>query len=50
MSGTAVPDFSELPLGGSGAAGSEDQWRSAVKESTGTATGDLLWETPRASA
>ncbi|WP_405713058.1 methylmalonyl-CoA mutase [Streptomyces xanthophaeus] len=46
MSGTAVPDFSELPLGGSGAAGSEDQWRSAVKESTGTATGDLLWETP----
>ncbi|GHI86839.1 methylmalonyl-CoA mutase [Streptomyces xanthophaeus] len=46
MSGTAVPDFSELPLGGPGAAGSEDQWRSAVKESTGTATGDLLWETP----
>ncbi|MFD3696532.1 methylmalonyl-CoA mutase [Streptomyces sp. NPDC058646] len=46
MSGTAIPDFSALPLGGPGASGSEDRWHAAVKESTGSATGDLLWETP----
>lgn len=43
----SIPDFSALALGGGAcAAGSEDQWRAAVKESTGTAAGDLLWETP----
>ncbi|MFJ4777454.1 methylmalonyl-CoA mutase [Streptomyces sp. NPDC088762] len=43
----SIPDFSELPLGPAAGGGvSEDQWRSAVKESTGTAAADLLWETP----
>lgn len=46
----SIPDFSELALGAASPAVTEDQWRAAVKESTGTATGDLLWETPRASA
>lgn len=46
-----IPDFSELPLApGAGAGGSEDQWRTAVKESTGKADGDLLWETPEGIA
>ncbi|MFI1102348.1 methylmalonyl-CoA mutase [Streptomyces melanogenes] len=46
-----IPDFSELPLApGAGADGSEDQWRTAVKESTGKADGDLLWETPEGIA
>ncbi len=43
---SSIPDFSELALGGASPAATEDQWRAAVKESTGTATGDLLWETP----
>ncbi|MET9609441.1 methylmalonyl-CoA mutase [Streptomyces sp. NPDC006512] len=43
----SIPDFSELALGGGPSAPvTEDQWRAAVKESTGNATGDLLWETP----
>ncbi|MEU1071321.1 MULTISPECIES: methylmalonyl-CoA mutase [unclassified Streptomyces] len=46
-----IPDFSELPLApGTGAGGSEDQWRTAVKEPTGKADGDLLWETPEGIA
>ncbi|GGP62481.1 methylmalonyl-CoA mutase [Streptomyces melanogenes] len=46
-----IPDFSELPLApGAGADGSEDQWRTAVKESTGKADGDLLWDTPEGIA
>ncbi|MDX2395151.1 MULTISPECIES: methylmalonyl-CoA mutase [unclassified Streptomyces] len=43
----SIPDFSELALGGGPSTGTtEDRWRAAVKESTGNATGDLLWETP----
>ncbi|MEU8772422.1 methylmalonyl-CoA mutase [Streptomyces sp. NPDC048606] len=43
----SIPDFSELALGDGPSAGTtEDRWRAAVKESTGSATGDLLWETP----
>lgn len=46
----SIPDFSELALGptaaASGSGVTEDQWRSAVKESTGTAAADLLWDTP----
>ncbi|MFC0849927.1 methylmalonyl-CoA mutase [Streptomyces noboritoensis] len=46
-----IPDFSELPLApGAGADSSEDQWRTAVKESTGKADGDLLWDTPEGIA
>ncbi|MFK8906688.1 methylmalonyl-CoA mutase [Streptomyces sp. YS-3] len=46
-----IPDFSELPLApGAGADGSEEQWRTAVKESTGKADGELLWETPEGIA
>lgn len=45
MSG--IPDFSELALNGDATAGvSEEQWRAAVKESTGSGASDLLWETP----
>jgi methylmalonyl-CoA mutase len=43
-----IPDFSQVELG-SGAPSpdvAEEQWRAAVKESTGTSDGDLLWETP----
>ncbi|MEU1023651.1 methylmalonyl-CoA mutase [Streptomyces sp. NPDC005900] len=46
-----IPDFSSVDLGpGSGAKGSDDQWRSAVKESTGRSESDLLWETPEGIA
>ncbi|MFI1393648.1 methylmalonyl-CoA mutase [Streptomyces sp. NPDC020681] len=42
-----IPDFSGIDLGAGSASGvSEDQWRSAVKESTGKDTGDLVWDTP----
>ncbi|HET6857967.1 MAG TPA: methylmalonyl-CoA mutase [Streptomyces sp.] len=46
-----IPDFSQVELGSPGeaaaAAGvSDDQWRTAVKESTGKAEGDLVWNTP----
>ncbi|WUQ01913.1 methylmalonyl-CoA mutase [Streptomyces sp. NBC_00247] len=44
-------DFSELPLHGpTPAAGSEDRWRSAVKEATGSGVADLTWETPEGIA
>lgn len=43
----SIPDFSELALDPTSAAGvTEEQWRASVKESTGTAAADLLWETP----
>ncbi|MET4646826.1 methylmalonyl-CoA mutase [Streptomyces atratus] len=46
-----IPDFSDIELGpGTGAEGSEDQWHTAVKESTGGSDGDLLWETPEGIA
>ncbi len=46
-----IPDFSSVDLGpGSGVKGSDDQWRSAVKESTGRSESDLLWETPEGIA
>lgn len=42
-----VPDFTGIDLGPATAAGvNEDQWRTAVKESTGRSDGDLVWETP----
>ncbi|WP_329318934.1 methylmalonyl-CoA mutase [Streptomyces sp. NBC_01262] len=42
-----IPDFSQVELGeGAASDVSEEQWRAAVKESTGTSDGDLLWETP----
>ncbi|MFI6288319.1 methylmalonyl-CoA mutase [Streptomyces sp. NPDC051018] len=45
-----IPDFTEVALGSGAPAGSEDQWRAAVKESTGTGAGDLAWETPEGIA
>ena len=46
-----IPDFSEIELGpGDHAAATEDQWRTAVKENTGRADHDLLWETPEGIA
>ncbi|MEO3974756.1 methylmalonyl-CoA mutase [Streptomyces sp. CAU 1734] len=55
--GDPIPDFSGVPLGApapegvspvfSGAsANAADQWRTALKESTGKGDGDLVWETP----
>lgn len=42
-----IPDFSQVELGDGAASDvTEEQWRAAVKESTGTSDGDLLWETP----
>lgn len=42
-----VPDFTGIDLGPAAAAGvNEDQWRSAVKESTGRSDDDLVWNTP----
>ncbi|MEU2027167.1 methylmalonyl-CoA mutase family protein, partial [Streptomyces sp. NPDC016469] len=41
-----IPDFSTLGLGSPAPAGSEDLWQTAVKESTGSAAADLVWETP----
>ncbi|MCX4513974.1 methylmalonyl-CoA mutase [Streptomyces sp. NBC_01619] len=45
---TQIPDFSEVALGTGGepAGATEEQWRAAVKESTGSSVDDLLWETP----
>ncbi|WP_369381659.1 methylmalonyl-CoA mutase [Streptomyces sp. cg36] len=46
-----IPDFSELPLTPEAPGdGFEDQWRTAVKESTGRADGEMLWETPEGIA
>ncbi|MGW3622075.1 methylmalonyl-CoA mutase [Streptomyces sp. NPDC000880] len=42
-----IPDFSGIELGPGDASGVfEDQWRTAVKESTGKDDGDLVWDTP----
>ncbi|MET7712142.1 methylmalonyl-CoA mutase [Streptomyces sp. NPDC005407] len=42
-----IPDFSGIELGPGDTSGVvEDQWRTAVKESTGKDDGDLVWETP----
>ncbi|WP_326647949.1 MULTISPECIES: methylmalonyl-CoA mutase [unclassified Streptomyces] len=42
-----IPDFSGIELGPGDARGAtEDQWRTAVKESTGKGDGDLVWDTP----
>ncbi|MGP3972113.1 methylmalonyl-CoA mutase [Streptomyces sp. 6N223] len=49
-----IPDFTRVsldddPAGGPDAA-TEEQWRSAVKETTGRAADDLLWHTPEGIA
>ncbi|MEV8407739.1 methylmalonyl-CoA mutase [Streptomyces niveus] len=42
-----VPDFTGIDLGPATAAGGhEEQWRAAVKESTGRSDADLVWNTP----
>ncbi|MFI2347768.1 methylmalonyl-CoA mutase [Streptomyces sp. NPDC019443] len=42
-----IPDFSGIELGPGDTSGVfEDQWRTAVKESTGKDDGDLVWDTP----
>ncbi|MFJ8233689.1 methylmalonyl-CoA mutase [Streptomyces sp. NPDC094448] len=42
-----IPDFTGIELGPGGrAAGDDDRWRAAVKESCGRDTDDLVWETP----
>ncbi|MGV9314310.1 methylmalonyl-CoA mutase [Streptomyces sp. NPDC003691] len=42
-----IPDFTGVPLGpGARAAGDDDRWRAAVKESCGRDADDLVWETP----
>ncbi|MFD3523487.1 methylmalonyl-CoA mutase [Streptomyces sp. NPDC058653] len=42
-----VPDFTGIDLGPAAATGAtEDQWRSAVKETTGRSDADLVWNTP----
>jgi methylmalonyl-CoA mutase len=43
-----IPDFSHVDLGAGAPSPdvTEEQWRAALKESTGTSGGDLLWETP----
>ncbi|MFF3751983.1 methylmalonyl-CoA mutase [Streptomyces sp. NPDC002018] len=46
-----IPDFSDIELGPGDSAGvTDDQWRTAVKERTGRADGELLWETPEGIA
>ncbi|MGN0116443.1 MAG: methylmalonyl-CoA mutase family protein, partial [Streptomyces albidoflavus] len=47
MSQPEIPDFSTVGLtSGAGAAAGEEQWRSAVKEASGSDVADLRWETP----
>ncbi|WP_330315480.1 methylmalonyl-CoA mutase (plasmid) [Streptomyces sp. NBC_00523] len=41
-----IPDFSALGLGSPAPVGSDDLWQAEVKETTGSAPADLLWETP----
>ncbi|MEW1551112.1 methylmalonyl-CoA mutase [Streptomyces tsukubensis] len=42
-----IPDFTGIELGpGARAAGDDDRWRAAVKESCGRNADDLVWETP----
>ncbi|WP_408022696.1 methylmalonyl-CoA mutase [Streptacidiphilus fuscans] len=44
---TQIPDFTHVDLGaGAPPETTEEQWRAAVKETTGSSVGDLLWETP----
>ncbi|WP_052744398.1 methylmalonyl-CoA mutase, partial [Streptomyces odonnellii] len=46
-----IPDFSGIGLGpGESAAVTDDQWRTAVKEHTGRADGELGWDTPEGIA
>ncbi|WP_405986758.1 methylmalonyl-CoA mutase [Streptomyces sp. NBC_00872] len=51
-----IPDFAGIgltdsgPVPGDGAGVTEDQWRTAVKERTGRADGELVWETPEGIA
>lgn len=46
-----IPDFSGIGLGpGDSTAVTEDQWRTAVKEHTGRADGELGWDTPEGIA
>ncbi|WP_405731698.1 methylmalonyl-CoA mutase [Streptomyces sp. NBC_01537] len=47
-----IPDFSHVDLGAGAPSPdvTDEQWRAAVKESTGTSDGDLLWETPEGIA
>ncbi|MFI5757666.1 methylmalonyl-CoA mutase [Streptomyces sp. NPDC051569] len=49
-----IPDFSEIDLepgAGADTAGvTEDQWRTAVKEHTGKADSELVWDTPEGIA
>ncbi|OKJ67311.1 methylmalonyl-CoA mutase [Streptomyces sp. CB02460] len=42
----SIPDFSTLDLGSPAPADSEDLWEAAVKDTTGSAPADLVWETP----
>ncbi|SCF89727.1 MULTISPECIES: methylmalonyl-CoA mutase [unclassified Streptomyces] len=52
----AIPDFTEIGLSetgpgpGDSAAVTEDQWRTAIKERTGRADGELVWQTPEGIA
>ncbi|MFI6642919.1 methylmalonyl-CoA mutase [Streptomyces sp. NPDC050504] len=41
-----IPDFSRIELGSAPPGAGEEQWRAAVKESTGKDAADLVWETP----
>lgn len=41
-----IPDFTRIPLGPGAPTTADDQWRSAVKEATGLAADDLVWQTP----
>ncbi|MEV7679753.1 methylmalonyl-CoA mutase [Streptomyces sp. NPDC088341] len=51
-----IPDFAGIgltdsgPVPGDTAGVTEDQWRTAVKERTGRADGELVWETPEGIA
>ncbi|MEV0037340.1 methylmalonyl-CoA mutase [Streptomyces sp. NPDC050804] len=51
-----IPDFAGIgltdsgPVPGDSAGVTEDQWRTAVKERTGRADGELVWETPEGIA
>ncbi|SEG80702.1 heterodimeric methylmalonyl-CoA mutase large subunit precursor [Actinacidiphila yanglinensis] len=48
---TQIPDFSQVPLDAGPTVGAtEEQWRQAVKETTGSSEGDLAWETPEGIA
>ncbi|MGW1145607.1 methylmalonyl-CoA mutase family protein, partial [Streptomyces sp. NPDC002454] len=42
----AIPDFTGVELGDGAGTGTEDAWRTALKESVGMDESDLRWETP----